>query len=131
MDAFVAMLEESVLKISPLSKCVNREQELAQAKVDKQIVVIEKQQSQIKPKTLTGETNLSTELRVHNAMIRRGLAMDQAGLMSFNVHDKITREFLGHLTRQHPVGFRGPDIQSILRADQELWVRCSETCKAG
>lgn len=130
VDAFVAMLEESVLKILPLSKCISREQELAQAKVDKQIVVMENQQLQIKPKTLTGETNLSTELRVHNAMIRRGLAMDQAGLMSFNVHDKIMREFLGHLTRQQPVGFRGPDIQSILRADQELWVRCSETCRS-
>ena len=120
----MAMLEESVLKILPLSKCISRVQELAQAKVDKQIVVIENQQLQIKPE------NLSTELRVHNAMIRRGLAMDQAGWMSFHVHDKIMREFLGHLTRQQPVGCRGPDIQSILQADQELWVRCSETCRS-
>ena len=109
----MAMLEEPVLKILPLSKCISREQELAQAKVDKQIVVIENQQLQIKPKTLTGEANLSTELRVHNAMIRRGLAMGQAGLMRFHVRDKIMRDILGHLTRQQPVGFRGPAVHSL------------------
>ncbi len=130
VDAFVAMLEESVLKILPLSKCISREQELAQAKMDRQIVVIENHQLQVKPKTLVGEASLSNELRVHNAMIRRGLAMDQAGLMTFSLHDKTMREFLSHLTRQHPARFKGPDIQSILRADQELWVRCAEACKS-
>ena len=132
VDAFVGMLEESVLKVLPLSRCISRDQELAQAKADKQVVVLENHQLQVKPtpKTLTGEASLSNELRVHNAMVRRGLAMDQAGLMTFTVHDKIMREFLGHLTRPHPPGFKGPDIQAVLRADQELWVRCADECKS-
>ena len=130
VDSFVAMLEESVLRVLPLSKCISREQELAMAKQDKQVVVLENHQLQVKAKSLENEASLSNELRVHNAMVRRGLAMDQAGLMNFAVHDKIMREFLGHLTRNQPAGFRGPDIQAVLRADQELWTRCADRCRA-
>ena len=129
VDAFVNMLEESILKVLPLSKCISRDQELKQAKADKQMVVLENHQLHVKAKTLENESSLSNELRVHNAMVRRGLAMDQANLMTFSQHDKIMREFLGHLTREHPPGFKGPDIQSILRADQELWVRCADQCR--
>ena len=129
VDAFVSMLEESTLKVLPLRKCISRDQELKQAKTDKQMVVLENQQLHVKPKTLENESPLSNELRVHNAMVRRGLAMDQANLMTFAEHDKIMREFLSHLTREHPPGFRGADIQSILRADQELWIRCADQCR--
>ena len=130
VDAFVTMLDECVLRILPLSKCVSRDQELAQSKTDKQVVTLENHQLHVKAKGSNLEANLSNELRVHNAMIRRGLAMDQAGLMTFAVHDTIMRNFLSHITRPAPPGFAGPDIQAVLRADQELWTRCADVCKS-
>ncbi len=119
VDAFVTMLDECVLRILPLSKCVSRDQELAQSRSDKQVVTLENHQLHVKSKGANLEANLSNELRVHNAMIRRGLAMDQAGLMTFSVHDTIMRSFLSHATRPAPPGFLGPDIQAVLRADHD------------
>lgn len=112
----------------PSSKCVSRDQELAQSKSDKQVVTLENHQLHVKAKGSNLEANLSNELRVRNAMIRRGLALDQGGLMTFAMHDTIMRNFLSHITRPAPPGFAGPDIQSVLRADHELWTRCADVC---
>ena len=40
------------------------------------------------------------------------------------------REFMGHLTRTPPPGFRGATIESILRADTELWTRVADKVRS-
>ena len=94
VDAYISMLEDCSLKILPLSKCISRDQELNHAKVDKSIVTIENHQLQVKPKELEVFADLSTELRVQHAFTRRGLALEMAGLMSYNVHENVTRSFM-------------------------------------
>ena len=42
----------------------------------------------------------------------------------------VARTFMQHLTRAVPPGFVGPTIQSVLRADHELWVLASDQCRA-
>ena len=130
IDAFASMVEEGVLKILPLSKCVSREQELQSVKTDKQVIMLENQQLQVKAKGSDLATDLTSELRVHMAFIRRGLALDMANLGSYEVHEKVMREFMGHLTRTHPPGFRGPSIESVLRADRELWTRVADRVRS-
>ena len=130
IDAFAGMLEEGVLKVYPLSKCISREQELQSIKVDKQVILLENQQLQIKPRGAELSADLGNELRVHLAFVRRGLALDMANLASYEVHEKVMREFMGHLTRPVPPGFKGPSIESVLRADKELWTRISDKVRS-
>ena len=130
IDAFASMLEEGVLKVYPLSKCISREHELQSVKADKQVVLLENQQLQLKPKAAELTADLGNELRVHLAFIRRGLALDMANLASYEVHEKVMREFMGHLTRSPPPGFRGPTLESILRADKELWTRVADKVRS-
>ena len=40
------------------------------------------------------------------------------------------REFMSHLTRPVPPGFKGPSIESVLRADRELWTRISDKVRS-
>ena len=64
----------------------------------------------------------STDLKVQNASIRRGLACEQA--------EKVRHAFMAHMTRAPPGGFRAPDNAAVLRADKELWMKAFERCKS-
>ena len=130
IDAFASMLEEGALKHWPLSKCISREQDLQAVRVDKQVIMLENQQLHIKPKGLDLTADLGNELRVHHAFIRRGLALDMANVATYETHEKVMREFMGHLTRSVPPGFRGPNIEAVLRADRELWTRVADKVRS-
>lgn len=89
-------------------------------RVDKRIVVLEDQQLQVKNKAPDAVADLSTDLKVQNAFVRRGLAGEQAGIFTYATHEKIRHAFMAHTTRSAPPGFKAPDISSVLRADKEL-----------
>ena len=130
VDRFCQMAEEGCLKYVPLSKCSSREQEISSQRTDKQILTIENSQVCAKSKIAETSVDVSTDLKVMQAFTRRGLALEQANLMSFEVHDMVARTFMQHLSRAVPPGFVGPTIQSVLRADHELWLLVSDQCRA-
>ena len=68
----------------------------------------------------TSQIDSRSELKVQQALLRRALAADQAGLVTFNVLEAVHQSFLAHLNRQAPPGFDRPSIASVLRADKEL-----------
>eukprot|EP00434_Breviolum_minutum_P026872 symbB.v1.2.023753.t1/scaffold2198.1/size86077/3 len=88
VDFFTTILEECTIRYLPLSRCISREQEISSLKVDKKIVVLESQQLHVKQKPIEMSVDLSNELKVQNAFIRRGLAAEQAGLLTYTVHEK-------------------------------------------
>ena len=130
VDFFTTMIEESAPKYLPLSKCISREQELMSQRVDKRIVVLEDQKLQVKSNAPDITADLSTDLKLQNAFIRRGIACEQSNLMSYDSHEKIRHAFMAHMTRDPPPGFRGPDMAAILRADRELWMKAYDRCKS-
>ena len=130
VDLFCQMQEDSCLRYVPLSKCTSREQEIASMRSDKQIVTVENAQLCTKSKQAEVTVDVSTELKVVEAMTRRGLALEQANLMTFETHDMVARSLMKHLGRPVPPGFQGPNIQSVLRADYELWLLVSDSCRA-
>ena len=130
VDFYTTMLEECAPRYLPLSKCISREQELQTLKADKRIVVLEDQQLQVKNKAPEAAADLSTDLKVQNAFVRRGLAGEQAGIFAYETHEKIRHAFMAHMTRTAPPGFKSPDIGAILRADKELWMKAFERCRS-
>ena len=130
IDAFAAMLEEGALRHFPLSKCVSRELELMSIKSDKQVVLLEGQQLQVKMKTDELTSELGNELRVHQAMIRRGLALEMSNMGTYNTHEKVMRHFMGHLSRPPPPGYKAASIEAILRADREPWTRVADKVRS-
>ena len=130
VDFFTTMIEEGAPKYLPLSKCISRAQELQSQRSDRRIVVLEDQQLQVKHKAPELAADLSTDLKVQNAFIRRGLACEQAGLLTHETHEKLRHEFMSHMMRTPPPGFKAPDISAVLRADKELWMRAFDKCKS-
>ena len=130
IDSYASMMEESTFRYIPLSKCISREQELHAFKADKKIVVMENQQLQVKDKNVELSADLSNELRVQLAITRRGLAMDVAGLITHAVYERVMREYMSHLTRPAPPGYKPADIAAVLRTDKELWTRAADQCRS-
>ena len=130
VDLFTTMLEECALKYVPLSRCISREHELQALKQDTSIVILENNQLQVKNKQPESVADISNEWKIHNAFLRRGLAGEQANLFSHDVHEMVRHEFMSHLGRPAPPGFRSADIQAVLRADRELWSRVIDKCKS-
>ena len=130
VDFFTTMIEESAPKILALSKCVSREQELMSQRVDKRIVVLEDQKLQVKSNAPDITAGLSTDLKLQNASIRRGIACEQANLLTYETHERIRHSFMRHMTRDAPPGFKGPDMSAVLRADRELWMKAFDKCKS-
>jgi len=130
LDFFTTMLDECAPKYLPFSKCISREQELQTMKADKRIIVLEEQQLQAKNRAPKATADLSTGLKVANAFVRRGLACEQAGLLTYETHEKIRHAFMSHMSRTAPPWFRAPDIAAVLRADRELWMKAFELCRS-
>lgn len=99
-------------------------------KADKRIIVLEEQQLQAKNRAPKATADLSTGLKVANAFVRRGLACEQAGLLTYETHEKIRHAFMSHMSRTAPPWFRAPDIAAVLRADRELWMKAFELCRS-
>ena len=121
VDKFVKMAHDACLAYVPLSACASREDEMSCAKPDKKLLSMEHNKIVFKAKEPAVRVDLGSEMRVHQALLRRALAADQAGLISFSVLDTIHQEFLAHLSRPTPPVFDPPSIQSLLRAGQQLW----------
>eukprot|EP00435_Cladocopium_sp_Y103_P038542 s3318_g10.t1 len=130
IDAFATMLEEGALRHFPLSRCVSREHELLSIKTERQVVMLEGQQLHVKPKGAELSSELGNELRVHQAMIRRGLALEMSNVATYSVHEKVMREFMSHLNRTAPPGYKVATIDAVLRADKELWTRVADQVRS-
>eukprot|EP00435_Cladocopium_sp_Y103_P001659 s5096_g1.t1 len=129
-DFFATMIEEAAPKYLPLSKCVSREQELMSPRVDKRIAVLEDPKLQVKNNAPDITADLSKDLKLQNAFIRRAIACEQPKLLTYDTREKIRRAFMAHMTRDAPPGFKGPDMAAIIRADRELWMRAFDKCKS-
>ena len=117
VEAFNSMLPDQSIRHVPLNRCSCREQEVSNLKRDEHLLRLE------------NSALRSSELRVAQALSRRGLAMDMAGLGTFEVREAYARSLLEYLRRPPPPKFDPPGIDAVyavLRADREMWVRVAD-----
>ena len=74
---------------------------------------------------------LSTDLDVHHALRRRGVAYEVAQAMSFEVHESIINYFFFELKKDPMEGFSSVTLQQVAAADRELHVRLAEATRGG
>eukprot|EP00438_Fugacium_kawagutii_P013098 Skav213399 [mRNA] locus=scaffold797:570558:571853:- [translate_table: standard] len=74
---------------------------------------------------------VSTELDVMEAMTRRSLAFDAAGLIAYETFQKWVNYMFGLMRQAPPPGFKAPNITQLLRADRQAFVRMQELTRDG
>ena len=114
--------EDGVLKYLTPGQCPKREQELAGLKKTTGPI----------PKDIPATADISTELRIRSALVRRCLAYDQAGLTTYEVDLEWVDYIYAQLMRMPPdQSFQAISMQQILQADRQLFMVLSSFSRAG
>ena len=122
VDKCASMRETgSLLWIHP-SQCTKREQEVQQTLKEKsQVLKIENMTLKMAADTETFEADHGTELKLMWCFQRRGLAFDQAALISWDKHESWISAMFQAYSAEPPPSFAKVTMPQLLRADKELF----------
>ncbi|CAE7031097.1 unnamed protein product [Symbiodinium sp. CCMP2592] len=121
IDAAFGMVADSSVRYLPPSKCSSREQEILSERRDDTLFRLEATALKAARKPVLPKVDLGNELRLYQALSRRGVALEVAGVCSFSVHENYVRGLLDHLQRMPPPGYSAPGIDAVLAADRAVW----------
>ena len=135
IDKIFQMLEDNVLRYIPLDEATTREQELMGEKKASDVSrQIEETKDGFLKSVITGNNlpaDLDNDLKIKEAFTRRGLGFDQAGLISFPVHQAWIESLFHKLSEQPPPNYRRVSMAQVILADKKLFVRMAEATRAG
>lgn len=122
LDDTAQQREDGVLKYLAPSQCPKRDQELAGLKKTAGPL----------PKDIPATADTSTELRIRSALIRRCLAYDQAGLVSYEIGLAWVDYLYAQLMRLPPdANYQAISMAQVLQADRQLFLVLSSLSRSG
>lgn len=122
LDLANSMVESGVIVWIAPSRCSKRDDEIhANIKPSAASVQVENATLKLAQVPVQTKADLGTELKLQWAYQRRGLALDQCRLLSWDVHELWLYSLLNAITRDCPSGYQQVKTEQIIRADQELW----------
>eukprot|EP00971_Amphidinium_carterae_P326374 6457107-Amphidinium_carterae.1 len=126
------MHDQNRAKWLPWAKYTKQQQEIMADKGDP-MVVLDQTSGTLKPKNGLAlmEADLSSDLLVYLALVRRGLALDQAGLVSYDVHSLWLEEMFEHRLAPAARGHTKTTLDQMQEADKLFWYKLSEQCTDG
>ena len=77
------------------------------------------------------DADVSTDYKLHRALLRRGVAMHMARLLNYQIHDTLVRWLMREYQREPIVGYAKVSLEQLLRADQEVFTRLAELTRSG
>ena len=92
VDTFVEMLEHNTLSYVKPEQCISRAQEVSAVKKDPTIATDSQGMLKIATKNSAVSLEANSELKLRAALQRRSLAMDLAGIASYDVVSQMLRE---------------------------------------
>ena len=127
LDLATQMYDQNVLKYVPLEKCFSRLTELSvTSKLQTKMLEVESSKIIIRDREHDHETPVQSSYQALEALKRRGLAFDFAGIMSFSRHDRYVQLLFSHLNREPPTGYNRCSVSQLLAADRAAWTHLIE-----
>eukprot|EP00435_Cladocopium_sp_Y103_P044391 s1982_g12.t1 len=122
LDKACAMYESNSIKYLELSSCVSRAHEVQGTPQSKELT-LEKGSLILKHNDdkLTSPTD--SEIKVHYAMVRRGISFQFARLMSFEQHSTWETFLFEALHRDPPPGYSRPTLAQLIQCDKAAFAR--------
>ena len=69
---------------------------------------------------------ISSDMHFQNAYIRRGLALDMADVLAWELHEKLRLKLQAQLALSPPTGYRRVTLEQVLSADRSFWVQLAQ-----
>ena len=130
VDKCVQQLDEGQLKHIPLNECPSRPQEILNVKKESVITFDSQGAAKLSRKDSETKADISSEVKIQMAFLRRALAYDQSGLISFSVLNSWTTKLFDVMSRDPPTGYRRVTMEQLLAADKELFVQAADATRA-
>ena len=131
VDMVVAMHDEGVLRYISWAECTTREMEMGKAKIDKSWM--SDSSGMIREHTihLLDSADTGSDLKLVQALTRRGLAMELGRVCSFSKHELLVKLLIAEYQRSPPAGFRPTSLAQVERTDREVFRRIAELTRGG
>ena len=130
IDRFCQMLDEGVLEYVAWEDVPKREQELAAAPAKRKWAADAAGVVREKVVRVDPAADVSSALRVSWALQRRGVALELAGLMGYEVHERIRNKLMTALTRESPdPRYATASLDQLRAADKEIWKQLSNQAR--
>ena len=122
VDKCNTMIETGALVWLAPSVCSKRDSEVSIGLHDRSPVVqLEKDSLKLAAPSQRIPVDVSTPLTLQWAWQRRGIALDQCGLITWHVHEAYVQRLLNFLTAPVPSGWTPVRTEQLVRADKEVW----------
>eukprot|EP00435_Cladocopium_sp_Y103_P041033 s2882_g11.t1 len=125
VDLFIEMSETGVLSYIKPEQCCSRAQEVNSMRRDPTVSTDSSGMLKLGSKAAEPTCEANTELKLKSAWQRRSLAMDMAGLVSFDIVESWIQFLFSHLMREQPRGFSRVSLQQLLDCDRQLFTLAS------
>ena len=126
LDRACAMFDKNTVAFLEPATCINRALEVQGAKQDR-ILSLEKGSLVLKDPADKVSSPTDTEIKLHYALVRRGIAFEFARLMSHDQHTAWSTFLFESLHREVPPGYMKPQLAQILQCDKAAWSRLAST----
>eukprot|EP00435_Cladocopium_sp_Y103_P060549 s295_g22.t1 len=126
LDRACGMYEANSLKYLDLASCVSRSLE-SQGTTRNRELTLEKGSLVMKNNDDKLQSATDSEIKVHYAMVRRGLTFQFAKLMSYNQHTEWETFLFEALHREPPPGYSRPSLTQLLQCDKAAFSRLAST----
>ena len=132
LDLVEAMLEDGVLQHIGVDRCTSRFQEIHGLRKEPSVKVDASNGTiKLASKAQELEADTASEYKLRQALTRRSLAFDQAGIVTFTEMEKWHDHLMEAMFREPPEGYAHVTRTQMLNADREIFLRMSEDCRRG
>lgn len=128
LDKACGMYEKNVVTYLEPAACVSRTHEVQGQKQSRELS-LEKGSLVLKhQENLNSPTD--SEIKFNNAMMRRGIALQFARIMSHAQHMEWTTFLFEAIHRDPPAGYARPALSQLIQTDRAAWTRLASTLRS-
>lgn len=125
LDKACALYEKNIVSYLEPSSCVSRTHEVQGTKQTRELS-LEKGSLVLKhQENLSSPTD--SEIKFHNAMMRRGISLQFARIMSHAQHMEWSSFLFEAIHRDPPPGYSRPSLAQLLQCDRAAWTRLASS----
>ncbi|CAL1136231.1 unnamed protein product [Cladocopium goreaui] len=126
VDKCHSMKVEGDLRYLAPHEIPTRDQEMQNVKTEELIKKDASGHLKAHDETKLPDADLKTDLRMRQAYMRRGLAMEVADIMTYTSHEKLVDRMFQEYQREPPMGYAQVTLKQLAEADRRAWKLMAE-----
>ena len=132
IDRAVAIYESDRLQYIEWQHCVSRQHELLTGlKKDASLTLDGTGGLKISSKPNVVPCDVSSDMLVRYALVRRGLALEQANILDYKLHDELLKKYMFFRLTDPPPGYARVSLKQIEQADRQFILLMAEQTRNG